>query len=105
MTFLLFKTGDKELSCSAGTVIGQNTGVYIGGLPPDYMDQRDDNDFRAEVSLVQYWCGEPTVSIIVHCQHLPNENPTYLYILVHNYTLCFIGSHYCSVCYYNYIPI
>jgi len=36
-------------TCTTGTVIGNNTGVYIGGLPNDFVIQRNDSNSKAKV--------------------------------------------------------
>jgi len=41
--------GEKEAECSNASVIGRNSGVYVGGLPQDYIIQRDDTEERAKV--------------------------------------------------------
>ena len=43
-------TGEQEGDCSTGNIIGENTGVYIGGLPDDYILQRSETEQRATVS-------------------------------------------------------
>jgi len=36
--------------CSAGNVIGMNTGVYLGGLPENFVILRQDTDRRLQVN-------------------------------------------------------
>ena len=45
----IFRTGQKITDCSTGNIIGSNTGVYVGGLPKDYIIQRQEDDPRARV--------------------------------------------------------
>ena len=35
--------------CAEASIIGRNTGVYVGGLPDDYIIQRVDTEERAQV--------------------------------------------------------
>lgn len=41
--------GSRTAKCAKGTIIGPNTGVYIGGLPADYIIYRKSKDSRLEV--------------------------------------------------------
>ncbi|CAH1791583.1 unnamed protein product, partial [Owenia fusiformis] len=41
--------GTKVGTCATGTIIGPNTGVYIGGLPKDFVMRRKETDKRANV--------------------------------------------------------
>ena len=41
--------GEKVADCSEASIIGRNTGVYVGGLPDDYIIQRVDTEERAQV--------------------------------------------------------
>ena len=38
--YIILITGGKDTDCTTGNIIGRNTGVYIGGLPDDYILQR-----------------------------------------------------------------
>ncbi|XP_052767673.1 usherin-like isoform X2 [Mya arenaria] len=44
-----FWEGTRETSCNKGTIIGPNTGVYVGGLPADFEVRRTSNDQRLKV--------------------------------------------------------
>lgn len=41
--------GTQTSDCATGTIIGSNTGVYIGGLPKDFIISREERDPRARV--------------------------------------------------------
>ena len=40
--------------CSSTSVIGNNTGVYLGGLPQDFVIHRQDSDRRLKVRVTLY---------------------------------------------------
>ena len=43
-------SGTKNIAeCSNASIIGRNTGVYMGGLPPDFIIQREETEDRAQV--------------------------------------------------------
>ncbi|XP_062584554.1 usherin-like isoform X1 [Saccostrea cucullata] len=42
--------GTKKSSCTMGTVIGPSTGVYIGGLPTDFVIRRTETDSRLKIT-------------------------------------------------------
>ena len=42
--------GEKKAECSNASIIGRNSGVYVGGLPHDYIIQREDTEERAKVN-------------------------------------------------------
>ena len=43
--------GETTSTCSTGNIIGKNTGVYIGGIPRDYITYQNSADSRYIVSL------------------------------------------------------
>ena len=52
-------TGEKEITCeNTGIVIGQNTGVYLGGAPDDVYI-REELDIRKQVG-----CGLHNISLL-----------------------------------------
>lgn len=56
MTFVIFSLGQATVRCDQGNVIGTNTGVYIGGLDPNFQQRRD---FGAQErrAAVRYSCS------------------------------------------------
>lgn len=54
---MCFILGDKTSVCSQGTIIGPNTGVYIGGLPSDFVLRRNNalnnKDPRLSVTFIK----------------------------------------------------
>lgn len=42
-------SGEKIADCATGTIIGENSGVFVGGIPDDYILQREEEDSRAQV--------------------------------------------------------
>ncbi|XP_021347323.1 usherin-like [Mizuhopecten yessoensis] len=41
--------GRRENRCASGTIIGPSSGLYVGGLPTDYVIRRQDDDTRVQI--------------------------------------------------------
>ncbi|ELU01149.1 hypothetical protein CAPTEDRAFT_219707 [Capitella teleta] len=64
-------SGEKIADCATGTIIGENSGVYIGGIPDDYILQREESDSRAQVTDRNFMGCIKDVKILI--QETPEE--------------------------------
>ena len=48
------RLGVKSVDCYNASIIGKNTGLYIGGLPSNYTIYRTEEDSRARVCFSAY---------------------------------------------------
>ena len=65
---------------NAGHIIGENTGLYIGGLPDDFIFQRPLLDVRAEVSMSFLILKN---GLYTHLLDLPRTNVAHVQGAVH----------------------
>ncbi|XP_060070524.1 usherin-like [Ylistrum balloti] len=45
----VYWSGRRENLCASGTIIGPSSGLYVGGLPTDYVIRRQDDDTRVQI--------------------------------------------------------
>jgi hypothetical protein len=55
--------GSRTSRCAKGTIIGPNTGVYVGGLPADFEIRRTNRDQRLKVSVKYFISTESFINV------------------------------------------